>query len=243
MSVINESGVSSTTVRLKTENNYVFDLELAAVDGSLHEFFTDFGQMTYIVVSSVFFSLCEGKLEYRGSRIKEAIVEGKGEEVMRRMEYEEASSLNMLVLMDRKITMDLTLGMKIPPSTIAIVKDFDQMERKKVDQPDAPWLMLTEGSPRTGYVKLSNQGWVFRLETNLNMSPEQLLALLYSMSREPIPEALGYNYPLFLADKMAKYYRDKSKKALDFLSTKELSRYRTFRSLVEGRRRIWNTSP
>lgn len=50
---------------------------------------------------------------------------------MRRMEYEEASSLNMLVLMDRKITMDLTLGMKIPPSTIAIVKDFDQMERKK----------------------------------------------------------------------------------------------------------------
>lgn len=77
MSVINESGVSSTTVRLKTENNYVFDLELAAVDGSLHEFFTDFGQMTYIVVSSVFFSLCEGKLEYRAQESRRPLLKGK----------------------------------------------------------------------------------------------------------------------------------------------------------------------
>ena len=62
MSVISDSGVSSTVVRLREGSNYVFDLEISAVDGSLHDFFTEEGEKTYFVVATVFFRL-------RGSRL------------------------------------------------------------------------------------------------------------------------------------------------------------------------------
>ncbi|MEM1621596.1 MAG: DNA double-strand break repair nuclease NurA [Metallosphaera sp.] len=241
MSVISDSGVSSTVVRLREGSNYVFDLEISAVDGSLHDFFTEEGEKTYVVVATVFFRLRGSRLEYLGSRVKEIVSDGNGEDLMRTMEYEEANSLNGLILMDRKITMDMDLGLSIPRSVIGIVKDFDQRERNNLDIPNPPWLIISQDGPiRKGYVKLANHGWIFRVETNVDWNSEDVLSLLYAMSREPIPEALGYNYPIFLADKMAKFYRDRAKRTLDFLTSKELVRYRTFRSLVEGRRRSWN---
>ncbi|MCG3107977.1 hypothetical protein L3N51_00252 [Metallosphaera sp. J1] len=224
------------------ENNYVFDMEISAVDGSLHDFFTEEGKKSYVVVATVFFRLKGSRLVYLGSRIKEAVSNEDGEEVMRRMEYEEANSLSGLLLMDRKITMDMSLGLSIPHAVIGIVKDFDQKERSSLNIPNPPWLLMSQlqGPVSTGYIKLATHGWTFRVETNLKWDPERILALLYAMSREPIPEAFGYNYPLFLADKMAKFYRDRAKRTLDFLYTKELVRYRTFRSIVEGKRRSWN---
>ncbi|QKQ99759.1 DNA double-strand break repair nuclease NurA [Metallosphaera tengchongensis] len=244
MSVISESGVSNTVVRLENENNYIFD-KVAAVDGSLHEFYTEEGLSSYVNACVVFFDLKGNLIRYLGSKVREMIVNGKGEEAMRRIEYEEANSISdtSVIFMDRKLTMDVSLGLKVPDSVIAIVKDFDQLERRKLTNiPKAPWLILDEGEIRQGYVKLKEGGWVFRLETNVRWDKEKILALLYLLSREPIPEALGYNYPLYLVDKMAKFYRDRAKRALDFLSNKQLIRYRSFRSLVEGRRNSWSSN-
>ncbi|AEB94234.1 DNA double-strand break repair nuclease NurA [Metallosphaera cuprina] len=242
MSVISESGVSNTIVRLTSESNYVFDLELAAIDGSLHDFYTEEGQKSYVVTSTVFFKLERGKMIYKGSEVKEFIFDGKGENHMRKAEYDEANSLQTLILMDRKLSMDLSFNMNLPRNVIAITKDFDERERRKLDIGNAPWIILDNEYPRTGYIRLTDKGWVFRIETTLSYKAEYILNLLYVMSREPIPEALGYNYPLFLADKLAKLYRDRAKRALDFIAQKELTRYRTFRSLVENRRRSWSLS-
>ena len=44
-----------------------------------------------------------------------------------------------------------------------------------------------------------------------------VMDILCSMAKEVIPECLGHNYPLFLADKKAKYILDQMKTA--YLST------------------------
>ncbi|EHP68531.1 hypothetical protein MetMK1DRAFT_00029700 [Metallosphaera yellowstonensis MK1] len=246
MSVISDRGVSSTVVRLYPEDNYVFDIRVAAVDGSLHEFITEDGNYSYVNVSAVIFRLTSS-LIYQGGHVKEFIVQGPGEEAMRQIEYEEARNLrsemeDVIILMDRKISMDRELGIEIPRNIIGIVKDFDQRERSILDESGAPWIVLSGNGLRTGFVRFSDGGWVFRIETDLNYEQRQLLALLYRMAREPIPEAINYNYPLFLADKMAKFYRDRARRGLDFLSSKKFLKYRDFRRIVEiGRRRVWNS--
>ncbi|MDA4117768.1 MAG: hypothetical protein OK455_05435 [Thaumarchaeota archaeon] len=79
--------------------------------------------------------------------------------------------------------------------------------------------------------------------TNLAMS------ILFQMASEVIPEALGHNYPLFLADKKAKFVLQQNKEAyvgaVRFeLAKSELDqqvlfsqRFRDYRSQVEARRR------
>jgi hypothetical protein len=76
-----------------------------------------------------------------------------------------------------------------------------------------------------------------------------VMDILCSMSLEVIPECLGHNYPLFLADKKAKYVLDQMKTA--YLSTVAFemansefdqqilyeARFRDFRSQVESARR------
>lgn len=76
-----------------------------------------------------------------------------------------------------------------------------------------------------------------------------VMDILCSMSLEVIPECLGHNYPLFLADKKAKYVLDQMKTA--YLSTVAFemansefdqqvlyeARFRDFRSQVENARR------
>ncbi|MDG6915210.1 MAG: hypothetical protein JRM90_04495, partial [Nitrososphaerota archaeon] len=64
-------------------------------------------------------------------------------------------------------------------------------EDNEIDEKISPVLNLREGSAMT----------------NLAMS------ILLEMSAEVIPEALGHNYPLFLADKKAKFVLAQSKKA------------------------------
>ena len=76
-----------------------------------------------------------------------------------------------------------------------------------------------------------------------------VMDILCSMSLEVIPECLGHNYPLFLADKKAKYVLDQMKTA--YLSTVAFemansefdqqvlyeARFRDFRSQMESARR------
>ncbi|MBC7120391.1 MAG: hypothetical protein H5T33_02240 [Candidatus Methanosuratus sp.] len=76
-----------------------------------------------------------------------------------------------------------------------------------------------------------------------------VMAILYSMAGEVIPEALGYNFPLFLADKKAKFVLEGARQT--YLSTVayELARsrldqqilfntrFRDFRSEIEAMRR------
>jgi hypothetical protein len=79
--------------------------------------------------------------------------------------------------------------------------------------------------------------------TNLAMS------ILFEMSGEVVPEALGHNYPLFLADKKAKFVLSQSRKAYLGAVDVEMARsdldqqvlfsqrFRDYRSQVESQRR------
>ena len=79
--------------------------------------------------------------------------------------------------------------------------------------------------------------------TNLAMS------ILFEMSGEVVPEALGHNYPLFLADKKAKFVLSQSRKAYLGAVDVEMAksdldqqvlfsqRFRDYRSQVESQRK------
>ncbi|MFP3218359.1 DNA double-strand break repair nuclease NurA [Acidianus sp.] len=222
--------MSSTIIRLTSSNKCAFNLKISAIDGSLHEINSDEGTISFVISGAANFTLNQGRLNYLNSIIETRICNSKGEEIMRELEYKLANEINAdIIFMDRKFSMDKKLGMKIPKNSIGIVKDFNREEVNINEEP--PWITINkEEDFYTGYYKITS--WVFRYETNLD-NLELLQCLIYNLSQEPIPEALGYNYPLFLADKLVKYYRDKYAKVLDFTNNKELSRYRDFRRIVE----------
>lgn len=76
-----------------------------------------------------------------------------------------------------------------------------------------------------------------------------VMDILCSMANEVIPECLGHNYPLFLADKKAKYVLDQMKKAYLSAVAYEMAnsefdqqvlyqaKFRDFRSQIENSRR------
>ncbi len=92
-----------------------------------------------------------------------------------------------------------------------------------------------------------------RLSPILNLEESEMtnlaMSILYLMSREAVPEALGHNYPLFLADKKAKFVLKQSKSA--YLGAVEVEmakseldqqvlfsqRFRDYRTQVEVKRR------
>ncbi len=209
-------------------------MKISAIDGSLHEINTEQGIISFVIAGAVNFTFNEGKLNYINSIIETRLCNNKGEEIMRELEYELANKIEAdVIFMDRKFSMDEKLGMKIPKNAIGIIKDFDRENVNVTEEP--PWIIFDKEEFYTGYFKITN--WIFKYETNLD-NLDLLACLIYDLSLEPIPEALGYNYPLFLADKLVKYYRDKYAKVLDFTSNKELSRYRDFRRIVEHVRRF-----
>jgi hypothetical protein len=75
------------------------------------------------------------------------------------------------------------------------------------------------------------------------------MAVLTEMGKEVIPEALGHNYPLFLADKKAKSILDETRQAYMGAVAIELAKsdldqqvlfsrkFRDYRSQIEGKRR------
>jgi hypothetical protein len=93
-----------------------------------------------------------------------------------------------------------------------------------------------------------------RISPVLNLREESgmtnlAMAILVEMAGEVIPEALGHNYPLFLADKKAKFVLKQNKEACAGAVAVELAkseldqqvlfsqRFRDYRSQVEARRR------
>jgi hypothetical protein len=76
-----------------------------------------------------------------------------------------------------------------------------------------------------------------------------VMAMLYEMGQETVPEALGHNYPLFLADKKAKSILEETRRAYMGAVAIEMARsdldqqvlfsrrFRDYRSQIEGRRR------
>lgn len=224
----------STFIKLDSNIDYSFKLTLSAIDGSLHEIPTAEGIVSYVIAGVVNFTLNKNKLAFSSYNITDNIYEDSGEELMRKMEYDLANSLNSdIILMDRKLSMDKEKNMKIPNNTIGIVKDFDPKIRSELNYNEYPWLLVKEENKDiiSGYFKLNKYSWVFYFESNI-IDPEKILMLLNICGEYPIPEALGYNYPLFLADKLVKYYRNKMKKAID-ISKGKLLEYREFRSIME----------
>lgn len=180
--------------------------------------------------------LSNNEIIYEGNKVVEKI-EGntKGDELMRKMEYDLANELSDkvdLIFMDRKLTMDKELGILFRGNIIGIIKDFD---RSKINvEINKPWMMIeAQGEITTGYFKFFN--WIFRFETTLS-DIDYIFNVMYSLAFKPTPEALGYNYALFLADKLVKYYRDKYAKTLDFIASKKIGKYRNFRRIVENGR-------
>ena len=100
-------------------------------------------------------------------------------------------------------------------------------EDNKIDEKIRPALHFSRGSEITNLV----------------------MAILKSMSSEVIPEALGHNYPLFLADKKAKYVLEQNREAYLGAVAIEMAksgldqqvlfsrRFRDYRSKVEARRK------
>ncbi|MDG6900398.1 MAG: hypothetical protein JRM80_00345 [Nitrososphaerota archaeon] len=78
---------------------------------------------------------------------------------------------------------------------------------------------------------------------------DMTMAMLYEMGKEVIPEALGHNYPLFLADKKAKSILEETRQAYLGAVAIEMAksdldqqvlfsrRFRDYRSQIEGKRR------
>jgi hypothetical protein len=78
---------------------------------------------------------------------------------------------------------------------------------------------------------------------------EMAMAMLYEMGKEVVPEALGHNYPLFLADKKAKSILEETRQAYLGAVAIEMARsdldqqvlfsrkFRDYRSQIEGKRR------
>ncbi len=76
-----------------------------------------------------------------------------------------------------------------------------------------------------------------------------VMAMLTEMGKEVVPEALGHNYPLFLADKKAKAILEETRQAYLGAVAIEMAksdldqqvlfsrRFRDYRSLIEGKRR------
>lgn len=229
---MSSNGVFTTIINLK-KGKYEWSFSFSAIDGSLHEIKLYSGNISYIIVAVV-----EGRVDKDGfsiSRInyREKLCEDcKPEDEMRKMEYDEAmKETTDIVFLDRKISTD---GF-YKDNVIAVIKD--PSERVEVDA-ETPWILpIKEDKVKSAYFKLYPFSWVFLVETTLNKEWKEILSILQALGREPVPEALGYNYPLYLADKVAKFYRDKKMKELDFVISKFPQRYRQFRSIVEKNRK------
>jgi len=230
---MSSNGVFTTIINLK-KGKYEWSFSFSAIDGSLHEVKLTDGNVAYIIVSKVQGEVKKDKFYISRIDYVDEICENcQPEEEMRKLEYEEAKKENNvdILFLDRKITFDEFYK----DNVIAIVKD----PSKRVEvEAQTPWLAPTEeGKIKSAYFKLFPFSWVFLVETTVNKGWEDILPILYLLGKEPVPEALGYNYPLYLADKVAKFYRDKKMKELDFVISKFPQRYRQFRSIIEKNRR------
>ena len=231
---MSSNGVFTTIINLK-KGKYEWHFSFSAIDGSFHEVKLVDGNLAYIVVSKVRGEVKEGSFYISRIDYVDEICENcQPEDEMKKLEYKEAEKERDadILFLDRKISLDEFYR----DDVIAIIKD----PSKRIEiEAQTPWLMpIKEEKIKSAYFKLFPFSWTFLLETTVvNKDWEEILSILYLLGKEPIPEALGYNYPLYLADKVAKFYRDRKMKELDFVISKFPQRYRQFRSIIEKKRR------
>ncbi|WP_338600783.1 DNA double-strand break repair nuclease NurA [Sulfolobus tengchongensis] len=236
-----DSGDFSTIIRLRSEKNYFLNQELtfAAIDGSFSDIFFEDSKGSYVVIGIIKGKIYSNfKFNIENIVVKDEICMCDGERRMRELEYMALDTNNVdLIFFDRKLSLDKSLGISVPQNSIGIVKDFDLSIRERLNSiPNPPWLIISKRDNGIiyGYFKLFPSSWVFYIESQVfTENLEELLFLIYNLGKEPIPEALGYNYPLFLADKLVKYYRNKLNKLVSTTSLQSNVRYREFRSWIE----------
>ncbi|QGA54741.1 nuclease [Sulfolobus sp. E5-1-F] len=236
-----DSGDFSTIVRLRSDKNYFLNRELtfAAIDGTFSDIILEGNKGAYIVIGIVKGRIFKDfKFTIEDISVNDELCICEAEKRMRELEYSSMKENEVdLIFFDRKLSFDKSLGISVPKNSIGIVKDFDIVKREtlnKIENP--PWLIITEkhGDMIYGYFKLFPFSWVFYIESQVFVeNQEELLYLIYNLAKESIPESLGYNYPLFLADKLVKYYRNKLSKLLTLNSLQSNIRYREFRSWIE----------
>ncbi|QPG50765.1 DNA double-strand break repair nuclease NurA [Saccharolobus solfataricus] len=236
-----DSGDFSTIVRLRSNKNYFLNRELtfAAIDGSFSDVILEGEKGAYIVIGIIKGKIFKDfKFTIDGISVKDELCICEAEKRMRELEYSSLKENEVdLIFFDRKLSFDKSLGILVPKNSIGIVKDFDIVKRERLNKVEnPPWLVIEEdnGDTISGYFKLFPSSWVFYIESQVLVNDyEELLYLIYNLGMEPIPEALGYNYPLFLADKLVKYYRNKLSKFINTASLQSNIRYREFRSWIE----------
>ncbi|AAK40791.1 conserved hypothetical protein [Sulfolobus islandicus Y.G.57.14] len=236
-----DSGDFSTIVRLRSNKNYFLNRELtfAAIDGTFSDIILEGEKGGYIVIGIIKGRIFKDfKFTIEDISVDDELCICEAEKRMRELEYYNIKENEVdLIFFDRKLSFDKSLGISVPKNSIGIVKDFDIVKRENLNNVEnPPWLVINEKHDETiyGYFKLFPSSWVFYIESQVFVeNPEELLSLIYNLGREPIPEALGYNYPLFLADKLVKYYRNKLSKFINVTSLQSNIRYREFRSWIE----------
>jgi len=220
-------------------------MTFSAVDGSYYSVITLEGKECYVVVGLVRGKVDNSRFEISSVDYVEVMEPCEDEEEsMAQLEYSVAYSEKAdLILMDRMFTYDQGRGLSPPPNSLGIVKDFrgsgENYRRELTALGGTPWItqeFQVRGVNR-GFFRLCEVCLPFMYERVKDLSPGETLKLLTIMGMEPVQEALGYNYPLFLADKVAKHFRWRGKRLLDFISAQRRS-YREFRNSVEELRRV-----
>ncbi|BCU68568.1 hypothetical protein HS7_20050 [Sulfolobales archaeon HS-7] len=237
---------NTDVIKFIRDRKTINSLSFSAIDGSfLTEEYID-SRICYITVGIVRGRVVENTFEINKVAYDVNVMECSSEdEEMTKMEYKQMTNeTSDIIFMDRKLSFDIKRGIVPSNKVVGIVKDFRtsvffQNDRIYLSNiANAPWItsQTTYEGIKTGFFRLTDITWVFMYQNMTDLEPSQLLYLLSVLGNEPVPEALGYNYPLFLADKIAKYYLKEGKAILKRENDK--IRYRDFRSAVEVQRLV-----
>lgn len=135
-----------------------------------------------------------------------------------------------VVFLDRSIETRRELKREV----IAVAKDFMGKEAF-VGYSDPPYLVPLDADVRSAVFQFYPGTGPFLVQTNSDLPWINVAEILFVTSHHPVPEALGYVYPLYLADKAVKYEWGKVDPAMRYFSMHSKS-YRAMRSVIERRR-------
>jgi hypothetical protein len=222
-------GVLGTLVRPLFDNAKEVKYEFAAIDGTLVDVP---GQRPLIIVGVV-----KGYQEGFRTRIEEIYF--KTEECYSCEPSAYMEELEVSVANSRKeevVFIDGSLEYKkdVKRNVIAVSKDFEGKD-EFANYAKPPFLIPLDSDIRSAVFQFVGGTGPFLVEVNYDAPWDEIVRLIYVTSFHPIPEALGYVYPLYIADKAVKFERNKLLPLYEYRAMHSLS-YRFMRSNVERRR-------
>jgi len=121
------------------------------------------------------------------------------------LEWELVDSSEGVVVWDGSFTTKYDFEEPYVPEGIALAKSSTAIGSWKVfsHSPKAPWAAKAN---KLCFIKLSEQGRVFRAENKSKISNHEAFASLVPWAQDPV--FLGYPYPLILADQLARVSND-----------------------------------